>query len=921
MTNERYLDGVEFELRTADKVIPIEKIHKNHLAWFIHFTGPKGDYVLTAEKEGFDLGVRNFTKSTDRMGMYELEAFYLRKEQTKQLDEVTVIATKVKMVMKGDTLVYDASAFQLSNGSMLDALVKQLPGAKLQNGQITVNGKPIKSLLVNGENFFAGSPSVALQNLPAYTVANVKVYDKEAEQAYLSKGKVKARDEENLVMDVSLKKKYNNGLFGNVDGGYGMSEDKKSRYMGKGFLIGYHEKFRLAAFANVNNVLNTDAANNDGNWQSQFGQNGELDFANGGLDYLWSKNKIKLSGNASLMSEGCDVVSRTSSRDFYSAGDIYGRTYHLNNANKLHLISNHEWSWRGDQAYVILQPNIDLFRQNFNDHRLSAKFTARPSENYRGQSLETQFLTDTTLINRTETRQSGNKGWDIYRIQASTYIPVFGGFDQLYINASGGYTSDYDHPEDQLTNRFGRKSTQWGNNWRETQRKDEAGSTTSGNISMGYVLNYAPYRDGQFLQFTYVPSVHLSSAKSDKKHTLDKWEERFDSLAPPSNHAPELLARDLLNSYNSITTTHSYRFDNGFKYEFHPQTTRRQIRVDVLVESKLVQEHLEYHREDGYSDNIQRLRPLFKPAGQVRYITNNESGRMSLDFLYQFSHSLPSLSYQLRTLNTSNPLVHYENNANLKGNLSHQFQFRISRFWNSSRRNINFSSHYNRIDRQIASARFYDRNSGVTTYRPENVDGNWNTDANFSFGIPFGPNYMFNFNSSSYGQFLNSVDYASQTAALQQSVVENTTLSQTFSLSGMIHKHQVTLSGGFAWQNSYSKQHIFNTINGFDTNATASYRIGLESGWEFNTNLNLFARAGYNDPNLNVNTWLWNASVQKAWLKGKLITRLDAVDILGQNQPITRTVNAQGITENWVSCMPRYAMLHLIYKFDLMQNK
>ncbi len=408
---------------------------------------------------------------------------------------------------------------------------------------------------------------------------------------------------------------------------------------------------------------------------------------------------------------------------------------------------------------------------------------------------------------------------------------------------------------------------------------------------------------------------------SDKKHTLTKLEERFDSLAPPSNHAPELLALDLLNSYNSVTTTRSYGFDNGFLYKFHPVTTRRQIRFDILLESKLVDEQLEYHREDGYTDNLRRLRPIFRPGGTVRYSTNNESGRMNLSFTYLFSHSLPALSYQLRTQNTANPLVHYENNANLKGNLSHQVQFSASRFWDSTRRNISFNSHFNRIDRQIASARFYDPATSITTYRPENVDGNWNADANFSFGIPFGPNYMFNFYSTTYGQFLNSVDYASQVVnELQKSVVENTTVSESISLSGMIHKHQVTLSGGVSWLNSYSKMGLFRTINGFDTNATASYRIGLESGWEFNTNLSFIARAGYSDPNLNVNSCLWNASVQKAWLGGKLTTRLDAVDILGQNQPISRTINAQGITESWASCMPRYAMFHLIYKFDLMRR-
>lgn len=122
-------------------------------------------------------------------------------EKPLELDEVTVKASKVKMVYRGDTIVYNADAFRLSDGSMLDALIEQLPGVELKGNQILVNGRYVESLLVNGKDFFRGDPSVALQNLPAYMVNKVKVYEKEHEDAHVI-GNLK---EKPLVVDVNLK--------------------------------------------------------------------------------------------------------------------------------------------------------------------------------------------------------------------------------------------------------------------------------------------------------------------------------------------------------------------------------------------------------------------------------------------------------------------------------------------------------------------------------------------------------------------------------------------------------------------------------------------------------------------------------------------------------------------------------------------
>lgn len=127
------------------------------------------------------------------------------REDTQLLDQVVVSATQVKFYYRGDTMVYNASAFVLSEGSMLDALVKQLPGVEIrENGDIYHNGRLVKSLLLNGKDFFREDKTVMLENLPTYMVKNIEVYDKLGDRSKFL-GYELPGDKE-YVMDVKLKR-------------------------------------------------------------------------------------------------------------------------------------------------------------------------------------------------------------------------------------------------------------------------------------------------------------------------------------------------------------------------------------------------------------------------------------------------------------------------------------------------------------------------------------------------------------------------------------------------------------------------------------------------------------------------------------------------------------------------------------------
>ena len=407
----------KFTLMYNDSIeVPFQQLQQeSENSYRLEFDYRVGKFTVRVVAEGHEEAYKEFRVSNKRNTMFGIGTIYMQKEFSKTLREATVQATRIKMVSRGDTIVYDAAAFELAEGSMLDALVAQLPGAELKDGQIKVNGKFIESLMVNGEDFFAGNPKVALESLPAYTVKNIKVYDRAANDDYLRgkpTGQKKALGEdEHMVMDVILKKAYSSGWLGNVDGGYGLPDN---RYLGKAFGMGYTGKWRVAAYANLNNIKDTQSGGTSGQWNGGWVQDGELDVKMGGLDYLYSRDKTKVSGNVMLTHEEPEVERKASTVSFFDSGDVYGRSLSKSNEKKFHLVTSHQLQYSGEKAYLEVAPMVDYMRNNYNRLSRSAQFTANPREVYRLEALDSLFTQGgpngnyaAALLNRTTNETEG----------------------------------------------------------------------------------------------------------------------------------------------------------------------------------------------------------------------------------------------------------------------------------------------------------------------------------------------------------------------------------------------------------------------------------------------------------------------------------------------------------------------------------
>ena len=145
-----------------------------------------------------------------------------------QLNQAVVTGELKEMEVKDDTLIFNADAFKVPEGSVLEDLIKKLPGVTIEDGTIKVNGKTVRRILVGGKEFFGNDQNMSMKNLPAEIVDKVKTYDKQSDFS-----RITGIDdgEEETVLDLTIKKGFQQGWFGNIDAGYGTEKLYTGRLM------------------------------------------------------------------------------------------------------------------------------------------------------------------------------------------------------------------------------------------------------------------------------------------------------------------------------------------------------------------------------------------------------------------------------------------------------------------------------------------------------------------------------------------------------------------------------------------------------------------------------------------------------------------------------------------------------------------
>lgn len=416
-----------------------------HLFYHTQVPARPASYIIKAECEGYESKCINHTiKYIARNKSFSFPSLLLKKKfnQDVALDDVVVTGTKVKLAYRGDTLVFNASAFNVPDGSMLDALVRQMPGAEMKsNGDIYVNGKKIDYLLLNGKNFFKGKNQVMLDNLPYYTVKELKVYDRSSEKSRLMGKEMEKKD---YVMDVALKREYSRGYIANMEAAGG-SED---RYLARLFGLYYTDNSRISVFGNLNNTNETRRPGSQGDWSPSNSPQGQKTTRQVGVDFNTSSKSQKISeqGNVTFAWDNTHDLTRSSQENFASTGNIYSRSINdlRSDNHSFNLYNNFQVDGK---LGVWLDTRIDYSDRKSSSSNRSATYSANPKRwGDISQTIDSTFAQNVSgslydIITNRSLYQSRSKVHAFTGSQQALAWYKLPWGDRIELNLSGSYSS------------------------------------------------------------------------------------------------------------------------------------------------------------------------------------------------------------------------------------------------------------------------------------------------------------------------------------------------------------------------------------------------------------------------------------------------------------------------------------------------
>ena len=894
-----------------------------------------GRYILRMRKDGYETAdqlfeVKRFYKDEETVDLMN-KPFYMQKERNVTLGEVVVKATKVKFYVNGDTLVYNADAFELAEGSMLDALIQQLPGVELKSGgDIEVNGKHVDALLLNGKDFFNKDRRLMLDNLPSYMVKKVKAYDRSSEQ--LRMAGLPDDGNKEFVMDVQLKKEYSIGWIANAEAGAGTDErlrvgEQSSgiRFLGRLFALRFTPNSRLSFFANANNVSDDRKPGQNGDWTPLRQTTGIRSVYDAGIDYNIDEKEGRwtTSGNVRTSYTEDDAEQHTSSENFLTGGNTYGRAYSKRHADNFKVSTDHEFNlYRRDKvlSYLGLRPDISYSRQHSRGESASAVFDENMSEQWGKAWIDSIMAPNTGslllrhALNRTISQAKGNGHSLNTGVDANAVFRIPHN-NRFVFNTSGniGYSDEKRHAYDHY-------QLDYPNSNAPTDRRNRYDLNT--NRSLNYVGSIGARRtELGCLQLSTDYIYSHANRETNRSlyllHLLEGFDGELGTL-PSADDLYRTLDTDNSNQAEYTDDIHRLRF--GYDYNSsrcHSWNLIRQFRGNVEV--RFERNQLDYQR--GQLDTLfHRSTAFVQTDGDWRLFTRDQKKVFEVNFNTRIS--APGMTYLLNIRDDSDPLRIVLSNPQLKNPQRYHLGTSYRRVL-SGERLWNVSGSVNLAPRSIAMATLYDKQTGIRTVTPQNVNGNWDAHLGGGYNTPLDHSRHLSLSMKTALDYYRSVDLISTApAAPSRSIVGSYYANEALSLTYRPNaKLQIKGIGNVHYQHSASDRTDFETINVLDFDYGLTAQVELPWSLQLATDLTMYSRRGYADHAMNTNELVWNARLSKRFLHGNLICMLDGFDLLGNLSNIRRTINAQGRTETWNNVTPRYALLHVVYRLNKQPKK
>ena len=926
LAQERLISGKITDRDTKDPVeqvtIQLLKTDSTYVSGAIsnerglfHVNAPaNGKYLLKITSVGYKPTVKRIQISEDKnlaMGNVVIGADAI------MLKGAVVTAMAQKVSLKEDTFVYNSAAYRTPEGSVVEELVKRLPGAEVSDdGTIKINGKEVKKILVDGKEFMTGDTKTALKNLPTSIIDKIKAYD---EKSDLSKVTGIDDGEEQTVLDFGVKKGMNKGVISNIDLGVG----NKNRYNMRGMGGYFANNNRFMLFANANNTSDRGFGGGPGRgfWGGANGLNASKMIA---ANYNYElKDKFKFNTSLRWNHSDGDVWSRRSSENFMGSSSSFSNSLSQSFSRSNSWNGNIRLEWMPDSmTNILFRPSISWSTSDGLSGSQSASYNKDPytittkdplSEEGIEELDKAEAMVNSQLTNGITysdnnnikgmlqiNRKLGNKGRNItFRVDAK-------------------YT-DNDSKSISLNNaKLYLVQTAEGKD--STYQTNRYNLTPSKNYSYAGQLTYSePLWKATFLQFSY--KFTYSYSKSDRS-TYD-----FSKYAMSGDH--EYRGWD---SYLNPFAGHlnDYRDDDLSRFSEY-----RNYNHDIQVMMRFIRQ--KYNLNFGVMVQPQQSKYIQDYQGvHVDTVRNVVNVSPTLDFRYRFSKmsnlrinyrgttSQPSISQLLDITDNSDPLNISMGNPGLKPSFTQNFRLFYNNFVQNHNKGImtfvNFSTTNNSISNKVT----YDETTGGRITRPENINGNWNAMGAFMFNCSIDSAGVWNINTGAHANYNNYVSYLSldKKSDSQKNTTRSITWRQNLSFSYRNDWAEFSLDGTLTYNKAKNKLQPTSNLETWQFSYGPSMTLTAPWGTSLNTSLSINSRRGYNDSSMNTDEFVWNAQLSQSFLKGKPLTiMLQFYDILRQQSTFSRAISATSRTDTEYNAINSYAMLHVIYRLNLFGGK
>jgi hypothetical protein len=811
--------------------------------------------------------------------------------QDVNLKEVTITVPPISY--NNDTLEINAIAFKLDTNATVEDLLKKVPNITVWgDGIITVNGKEVKQLTVNGKQFFGGDNKIALQNIPKNALEKIQIFNTADRNKPL---------DSNLVANLKLKKGKDHSYFGKISAGYG--SDKHYQFDGNlNFSTPKLQLSLIGASNDVNKIpndINTLIRNStykgvgtSVEYQSDFKQGGlnKGNVAGAQMTYNFTPDSKEWNNKSSLTAdyyfknlESSNIGDQQTITTINDQNQLYANsnTTSSNTTNRHRLNSVYNYYKKSHRLDLSESFNIEK-GENSNS-------STRSAQNNTGQLTSTNNSMSENNFNSNEFTFKANYSYQNYSNWKQRFKAINANYD-VTVSDHNNYKTEVTTFRDILNSTNNRDF----NRRYQTQNKN-----LTQNISLGFPnLKSVLFRNKNLSGFDAKLDGKLSLAnKEDHNFIEDFVNERYQQ----NNYLSNNLKTDLADFTPSVTVSKSFSKNLSNRYY-------KNFSIEITAAQQFINQN---NKSDRSFQNLRRTYRNFVPRISLNAM-NIQTGsyQENLNLNYRTSIRIPTI-YQLAPLTDSTNLYNLQRgNINLKEELDRSINASFSHYDTKNKNTLNFnlSGSAGIVDNDIVDSTFIDQQNRRTVYL---TNANGNKYANFSGNIRKSlklktSELQLSFNTSL--NFNKSPTYTNTLFNFSNNFSTNNAISTNYS-----YKDKLGIEATQSISTSLSKQTTLGTAyKNIALTTTFSGIYNFTKKLSLNSNINF----NNNNPSVgeNINFIIWNANATYRFTKGNNgEIKFSALDLLHQNRSIYNYASVNSFTTSSRNVLQQYFMVTLSY--------